>query len=138
MLVYQPVFSVEEGSYGGALPARQQIIAAAAEQHNLEPELVTAFILAEQRDQSALESAVEYVSAVSIVQHNGSIGLGQVTIQTAQDYDLFADLLSEETRQNLSHKDVARLLASDEINVFATARYIRIVADQGASTNITT
>ncbi len=134
MLVSQPIFSVEESAYGGTLPARQQIIAAAAAQHNLEPELVTAFILAEQRDQSALESAVEYTAAVSVVQHSSSIGLGQVTIATAQNYDLFADLLSWETRQNLSHKEVASLLASDEINVFATARYIRIVADQGAST----
>ncbi|MEL7922236.1 hypothetical protein CKA52_31735, partial [Pseudomonas aeruginosa] len=39
------------------------------------------------------------------------------------------DLLGQPVRRGLSRKAVATLLASDEFNIFATARYIRYVAN---------
>src|SRR5438128_1261172 len=69
---------------------------------------------------------------------NTSIGLGQVVVRTAEREDLFADLLSKTTRASLTHNDIAKLLASEEYNIFAVARYIRHVADAGAKISIAT
>jgi len=140
LLLRRQIASVEEASYAGSLPSRAQVIRAAAGAHNLHPQLVAAFILAEQRDQSQAEDAKDYQGATSIMQGNTSIGLGQVVVSTARNNDLFADLLGSGTRsrQGLNassgpgHDATARLLASDEFNIFAVARYLRKVADQGA------
>lgn len=133
LLCNQPISTVEPESYGGELPSRAQIMRAAASAHNLHPELIAAFILAEQRDQSQREDAKDFLAADSrIMEANTSIGLGQVVVSTAQNHDLFADLLDANTRQDLSHRETARLLASDEYNIFAAARYIRKVADDGS------
>ncbi len=136
LLVNQPISTTMPDLYGDQLPSRSDVIRAAAEKYNLEPELITAFILAEGRDQSQREDAAEYAATVSLVQYDGSIGLGQVLPSTARNYDLFADLLPERTRRDLLHNDTARLLASDEVNIFATARYIRQIADAGARADI--
>lgn len=109
---------------------------AAARAYDIQPQLLTAFILAEQRDQTLVEDAKDYVAAVSIARGNTSTGLGQVVVSTALDNDLFSDLLTAQSIQDLGHTDIARRLASDEFNIFATARYIRSVADQGASIDI--
>jgi hypothetical protein len=109
------------------------MIEAAARRYNLQPDLVAAFILAEQRDQSSREDAADYLGATSVFQRNTSIGLGQVVVSTARGNDLFSDLLSTGTRLGLSHNETARLLASDEYNIFAVAKYLRSVADAGAS-----
>jgi hypothetical protein len=117
---------------------------AAARAHNLHGALVAAFILAEQRDQSQAEDAKDYLGATSIMQGNTSIGLGQVVVSTARRRDLFADLVSLPTRteeglnrtSGLGHAATARLLASDEYNIFAAARYIRQVADQGLTLSL--
>lgn len=132
LLLKQPI-SVSGSShlYGENIPTRWQVIEAAASAYDLEPELVAAFIFAEQRDQTQLEDAKEYVGATSILEGNTSIGLGQVVISTARNNDLFSDLLSPETRRNVSHDQIANLLASDEYNIFAVAKYIRTVADAG-------
>lgn len=122
-----------EDSYAGNVPSRNDIIQLAAERYDLEPELLTAVILAEQRDQSALEDAKDYEAAASILSGNTSIGLGQIVVSTAENNDLFSSLLSEETRSELSHAQIASLLSSDEVNIFATAQYIRQVADEGAA-----
>lgn len=136
LLVNQPISTTMPDLYGGQSPSRADVIRAAAARYKLEPELVTAFMLAEARDQSQREDAAEYTATVSVVQYDGSIGLGQVLPSTARKYDLFADLLPERIRRNLSHNDTARLLASDEVNIFATARYIRQIADEGARADI--
>ena len=137
LLLRQPISSVEPNSYQGAVPSRAQVIRAAADAHQLEPALVAAIILAEQRDQSRNEDAADYLGATSTIkQGNTSIGLGQVVVSTAQKHDLFSDLLSSKTRSNLGHNAIARLLASDEHNIFAVAKYIRIVADAGARISI--
>ena len=85
--------------------------------------MLSAFILAEQRDQSRNEDAKDLIAATSFKRANTSIGLGQVVVSTARRNDLFADLLSKPTRTSLSHEQIARLLASDEFNIFAVAKY---------------
>ena len=130
LLVRRPVVSVVPLSYSGDLPSRGAVFRAAADLHQLEPELVAAFVLAEQRDQSQNEDAVEFSAASSFLQRNTSIGLGQVVVSTAVNADLFADLLSPSVRGGLDHRQVAYLLTSDEFNIFAAARYIRRTADR--------
>jgi hypothetical protein len=137
LLLKQKISSVEAASYAGQVPSRAQIITAAATLNKLKPQHLAAFLLAEQRDQSKNEDAKDYLGAISrLAQANTSIGLGQVVVSTAQKNDLFQDLLSTGTTKGLSHNAVARLLASDEFNIFASARYIRKVADDGAKISI--
>ncbi len=131
-LVRQPISSLFPNAYRGEPPLRARVLHAAGQAHRLEPELIAAIILAEQRDQSRQEDAKDYLGAVSLLRGNTSIGLGQVVVSTAMRGDLFADLLEPATRKGLRHNGVAGLLASDEFNIFATARYIRRVADEAS------
>jgi hypothetical protein len=144
LLLRRPIASVEAASYKGKLPSRAQVITAAAQAHDLHAPLVAAFVLAEQRDQSQAEDAGDYQGATSIMRGNTSIGLGQVVVSTARRGDLFADLVSGGTRaarglnsrSGVGHEATARLLASDEYNIFAVARYIRQVADLAAGRSV--
>jgi hypothetical protein len=129
----QQISSTMASAYGGALPSRRQVITAAAAAHNLEPALVAGFLLAEQRDQSRNEDAKDFLAATSMMTANTSIGLGQIVISTARRNDLFADLLAPGTRSALSHEQIAQMLASDEMNIFAAARYLRRTATDGAT-----
>jgi hypothetical protein len=133
LLLRQPVSTTMPESYAGQLPSRADVIRAAAARYNLEPELVAAFILAEQRDQTRNEDAKDYTGATSLAGANTSIGLGQVVISTARRGDLFSDLVAPDTRSNLSHDDIADLLADDTTNIFAAAKYVRSVADAAAA-----
>jgi Domain of unknown function (DUF4157) len=140
LLLKRPIASVEAASYAGNLPSRMQVFKAAAGAHDLHAPLVAAFTLAEQRDQTQAEDAKDYQGATSILAPDLSIGLGQVVISTAQKGDLFADLVTSPTRTTrglnrfslYGHDIVAKLLASDEFNIFASARYIRQVANKGS------
>jgi hypothetical protein len=144
LLLRRPIASVEASSYGGNLPSRAQVITAAARAHNLHGALVAAVILAEQRDQTQAEDAKDYQGATSIMRGNTSIGLGQVVVSTARGRDLFADLVSATTRRTEGldrtsgpgREATATLLASDEYNIFAVARYIRQVADRAAALSL--
>jgi hypothetical protein len=131
-LVSQAISSIFPDAYAGRLPNRADVMRKAAKAHNLHPELIAGFILAEQRDQSKKEDAADYNSAVSVIKKNASIGLGQVVVSTAKRNDLFTDLLNSGTRGALTHRQIATLLASDEFNIFAVARYIRKVANDAA------
>lgn len=133
LFLNQPISTTMPEIYGGQLPTRADVIRAAAAQYNLQPETVAAFLLAEQRDQSQREDAKDYTAATSLAQSNTSIGLGQVVISTARNNNLFSDLIDDGTRRQLSHNDYARLLADDTINIFASAKYIRTVADNAAA-----
>lgn len=141
LLFGQEINTTSPGAYGGTLPRRTQIIRAAAAEHWLEPELVAGIILAEQRDQSLREDAADYRGA-TIGHANTSIGLGQVTIKTAREQNLFADLLSPEFQKrlamgtNFTNNIIAALLTSDEFNIFAVARYLRMVANMGSMRDI--
>lgn len=128
-LVGQPISTLFPDAYPGNPPSRAKVMSAAARKYDLTPQLIGAIILAEQRDQTRDEDAKDYQAAVSIKSANTSIGLGQVVVSTAIKYDLFTDLLGQPVRRGLSRKAVATLLASDEFNIFATARYIRYVAN---------
>lgn len=132
-LLLHPIGTVLPDSYTD-VPSRADVIRAAAGLYDLEPELLGAFLLAEQRDQSRNEDAAEY-QPVEVYGRDSSIGLGQVKISTARKHDLFVDLLPQAAplRRNLRSFQVAHLLASDEFNIFAVARYIRIVANAGAT-----
>ncbi len=131
-LVLQPIHSMVPQSYRGGRPSRADVMKVAGRVHALEPALIAAFILAEQRDQSRNEDAKDYAGAVSLKQANTSIGLGQVVVSTARRHDLFADLLGTGVRHGLSHDQIAEMLVSEEFNIFAVARYIRITANAGA------
>lgn len=145
LLVRQPISTRYEESYAGQLPSRMQVMRAAGAAHNIEGELVAAIILAEQRDQSRVEDARDFIGG-HMLGRNTSIGLGQVAQSTARNKDLFADTLTNRTstsgqwtaRGNLQPSDFVWLLVSDETNIFAVARYIRIVANMGAAMNIST
>ncbi|MGK4612252.1 type VI secretion system effector muramidase Tse3, partial [Pseudomonas aeruginosa] len=128
-LVGQPISTLFPDAYPGNPPSRAKVMSAAARKYDLTPQLIGAIILAEQRDQTRDEDAKDYQAAVSIKSANTSIGLGQVVVSTAIKYELFTDLLGQPVRRGLSRKAVATLLASDEFNIFATARYIRYVAN---------
>ncbi len=132
LLLQQPIISIVPHSYGARLPSRADVMRLAADRHNLHPALLAAFILAEQRDQSRNEDAKDLTAATSLMQANTSIGLGQVVVSTARGEDLFSDLLSSSFRSSLNHTCIAMLLASDEFNIFAVAKYIRLVANRAA------
>ncbi|MDA8708257.1 hypothetical protein N9M10_02685 [Hellea sp.] len=127
--------SIFPDTYNG-LPSRREVIASAAEAFKLTPEIVAALLMTEQLDQSRNEDAADFQGAVSILNKDTSIGLGQVVVSTAQKHKLFSKLLKTTTTNKLSHSAVAYLLASDEFNIFAVANYIRIVADAGSKVNI--
>lgn len=129
LLLRQPVSTTMPESYAGQLPSRADVIRAAAARYNLEPQLIAAIILAEQRDQTQNEDAKDYTGATSLAGANTSIGLGQVVISTARRGDLFSDLISADSRGGLSHSELAGLLADDTANIFAVSKYIRTVAD---------
>ena len=139
LLIRQPISTNYAASYGGQIPSRLQVMRAAGNAHNIEGALVAAIILAEQRDQSRVEDARDFIGAL-VFSKNTSIGLGQVVPSTARKNDLLADLLTDRSstysattaRSSVDQAQLAWLLSSDETNIFAVARYIRIVANAGA------
>ena len=143
LVLQQDIATLSRGAYGATLPSRAQVIRAAARAHNLEPELIGAIILAEQRDQSQHEDASDYQGA-TMGHHGTSIGLGQVEVATARNQNLFADLISPSMQSWLKGKtpettsSIADLLASDEFNIFAVARFLRRLANDGATHDVNT
>ncbi|WP_223761503.1 hypothetical protein [Corallococcus sp. AS-1-6] len=136
LLLRRPITTVMPGIWGPRPPSRAEVLKVAARHHGHEPALVAAFLLSEQRDQSGLEDAKDYASATSLMAHNASLGLGQVVVSTATRHKLLSDAISNETMRNSSHAKTARLLIDDALNIFAVAKYLRIVADEGARRGI--
>lgn len=138
LLIRQPISTNFEQSYAGQLPSRLQVIRAAAIANRVEPELIAAILLAEQRDQCVTQDARDFLGAF-VFTKDTSIGLGQVKGTTAKRNDLFADMLTRQpmkfaastARASLNPAQMARLLASDEVNITAVARYLRILIDGG-------
>lgn len=133
IMLKHKIVTVYPDSYIGVLPSRTQVINAAGKMYRLQPELIAAFVLAEQRDQSKKEDAKDYQAAASMMKGNTSIGLGQVVVSTARNNDLFSGLLSKKITKLLAHDEIALLLTSDEFNIFAVAKYIRLTADKASS-----
>jgi hypothetical protein len=134
-LVARPIVTAYSASYVGGVPSRGTVLRAAGNKYNLEPGLIAAFVLAEQRDQSQVEDAKDYLGAASVLKGNTSIGLGQVVVSTARRNHLFSALLPLALTQGLTHTEIAKLLASDEFNVFAVAKYLRLTADAAVRLN---
>jgi hypothetical protein len=131
LLLTRPIVSIIAASYLSGLPSRAQVMELAARQYQLHPAMLVAFILAEQRDQSQNEDAVDYAAARNIVTNaNTSIGLGQIVVSTAKREDLFSRLINNPFRQSLTRYGIVELLTSEEYNIFGVAKYIRLVANQ--------
>ncbi|MCW8936092.1 MAG: hypothetical protein OQK98_15370 [Gammaproteobacteria bacterium] len=133
VMVRHKIVTVYPDSYIGGLPSRTQVINAAGKMYKLQPALIAAFILAEQRDQSKKEDAKDYTAAASFMEGNTSIGLGQVVVSTARNHNLFSGLLSTKITKLLVHDEIALLLTSDEFNIFSMAKYIRLTADKAST-----
>jgi hypothetical protein len=133
LLLEQPIVTLHRDAYGDRLPTRAEVISAAADHYNLDPAVLGGIILHEQRDQSTREDTADILGG-TVGRRDTSIGLGQILMSTAMrdNASLLSDTVSEEARQSLSRDGIGRLLTSDEHNIWATARYIRSVADQGA------
>jgi hypothetical protein len=134
LLLNQPISTIHGNTYGDRIPTRAEVISAAARQYNLDPNVLAGVILHEQRDQSRKEDTADFAGA-TLAGRDTSIGLGQILMSTAtkNNADLLSDTVDPQTRATLSRNDVARLLTSDEHNIYATARYLRQIADQGAT-----
>jgi hypothetical protein len=137
LLLRRRIATQSPAAYPGGLPSRAEVIRSAAKVHRLSPEIIAAIILTEQRDQSTREDAADYQGAV-LGGQDTSIGLGQVVVSTAREKSLFADPVSPSMQRWLgsntkaTNQSIADLLASDEFNIFAVARYLRMIADEGA------
>jgi hypothetical protein len=136
LLVSRPICSLVPHSYASRLPSRAGVFSLAGGRHRLDPALVAAFVLAEQRDQTRLEDAKDLIAARSLARGNTSIGLGQIVVSTARREDSFSDLLSSAYRSSLSHESIALLLTSDELNIFGVAKYVRTVANRAAGLSL--
>ena len=133
LMLQQPINSLHKDAYGDKIPTRAEVIESAAKKYNLDPKVLGGVLLQEQRDQSRKEDAAD-IGGARLGGGNTSIGLGQVTMGTAMKNknDLFADTVPDaKVRENLSRDEVARLLTSDEHNIFAAARYMRGSAERG-------
>ena len=137
VLLQRPISTEFRSAHGTPLPTRVQVIRAAAALHRLTPEVVSAIILAEQRDQSQREDAADWLEGAG--SQSASIGLGQLTVRTATREGVFADSLSSPSgiagRRRADRRDLT-MISSDETNIFGVARYIRRVATIGAGTSI--
>lgn len=128
-----PISSIFEPIYLNGPPSRAAVMNAAAKLYDLTPEVIGAIVLAEQRDQSRNEDMLDYTAATHpISRRTTSVGLGQVRDDTAKRTDLFSGLLGRSRRNGLNQRQIATLLACDEFNIFAVAKYIRYVADLGS------
>jgi hypothetical protein len=140
VLLQQPIATEFRSAHGTPLPTRVQVIRAAAALHRLTPEVVSAIILAEQRDQSQHEDAADYLEGIG--SQSASIGLGQLTIRTATREGVFQDLLSPRLQAALMTgnrtAEILTMVSSDETNIFGVARYIRRVATIGAAMTLAT
>ena len=113
--------------------ARADVMRLAADRHNLHPAPLAAFILAEQRDQSRNEDAKDLTAATSLMQANTSIGpRPSGRFHRQRRGILFRICCRRPFDHPLNHTCIAMLLASDEFNIFAVAKYIRLVANCAA------
>jgi hypothetical protein len=134
LMFNQPISTIHGNAYGDRIPSRADVVSAAARRYNLDPNVLGGVLLQEQRDQSRKEDTAD-IGGATLAGRDTSIGLGQILMSTAvkNNADLLSDTVDPQTRANLTRNDVARLLTSDEHNIYATARYLRQTADRGAT-----
>jgi len=133
-LLGRRISTVKPEAHPGGLPRRMEVMKQAGERYGIEVEVLAGVILAEQRDQSLNEDRAKYVLG-AVLGRDVSMGLGQVRVSTARKYDLLSDSVGDGERAGLTDREIARLLSSDEVNILATAKYLRILADLGAAAN---
>ena len=109
---------------------RAEYIKTVGNRYDLEPEVIAAIILTEQRDQSEAEDIMDFYLATVIRREATSVGLGQVTPLTAKIHDLLGDVFPGYSYSNMV--EVARLLTDEALNINATGKYLRMIADAGA------
>ena len=149
LLLDQSIVTLFPQAYSefGRLPTRKEIINLAAKRYGLQPALLAAVILNEQHDQSHNEDLAEFYEAARFGR-DSSIGLGQVLVSTAVKRDAFSGILPNGIRSTLRANgtaaqyeqlswrptrsqttETAWLLSSEELNIFASAKYVRWMAD---------
>lgn len=109
---------------------RAEYMKTVGNRYDLDPEVIAAVILTEQRDQSEAEDIADYYGAAVLERTVTSIGLGQISLNAAEPHDLLGDIFPNYSYSIIP--DVARLLADEAININATAKYLRLIADAGA------
>ncbi len=113
---------------------RADYLKVVAPKYDLDPELLGAIILTEQRDASEAGDVIEYIAGYHRGRMKTSIGLGQVRGLTHNLYDLLDGVFSEAmfSPWRFPPTFIFRLLADDALSMHATAKYIRLLANQGA------
>lgn len=96
-----------------------------SKKYGVDPKLVAAVILSEQRDQSKAEDVTDFVGG--IFGFNTSVGLGQIKVVTARE--LFPDEF-----RNVPDAYVTIKLSEDEFNIQAIAKYLDILNKEGKAT----
>ena len=143
VLLKRPINTWFPDAYEQQRPSRLQVINYAAQKYGVPADVIAATILNEQWDQSSNEDRAEFAAAYSH-RHNTSLGLGQIVVSTAFRKELVQDVIPDdldepdeplgadqhphESREMPSrgdHKHLAMALTSDELNIMATAAYLR-------------
>ncbi len=131
----QNIVTKDTDAYCGQVPSRSSIIRLAACQHNINPHILAGFLLAEQQDQTINEDRVDYQGGRGIlgIGRNTSVGIAQIQVENgmANHGEIFSDLIPDYLPRG-RRQNVVDYLASDEYAIFAAARFIRNLANQGA------
>ncbi len=104
----------------------KEAIIAAAQNNDLEPELVGALGLAEQRDQSGAENVMDWIMGVVAGDGQTSVGPVQGTANSSRRYDMVDD------HNRMSDRQLAIALHDPATGYEAGARRLRQGADLGA------
>lgn len=107
------------------LPHKDAIIDA-GDANGLEPEMVGALALTEQRDQRGAENVMDWFMGAVMGQGETSSGLTQVTANSARRYDLV------DNGDRMSDRQLAIALQDPGTNLMAGASRLRAGADLGA------
>lgn len=131
----RPIVTKDPDAYCGTTPSRAALIRSAACKHGIAPHVLAGFLLAEQQDQTINEDRVDYQAGAGLggAGKNTSVGIAQIQMKNgmAKNADIFSDLLPSYIRGS-NRVRVASYLASDEYAIFAAARFIRNLANEGA------
>lgn len=108
------------------LVPHEDAIRDAASANALEPEMVGALALTEQRDQRGAENVMDWLMGTVLGEGETSTGLTQVTANSARRYDLVED------QDHMTDRQLAIALHDPATNLMAGAERLRMGADLGA------
>lgn len=115
----------QQGARNLLLPHKDAILDAASA-NALEPEMVGALALTEQRDQRGAENVMDWLMGTVMGEGETSSGLTQVTANSARRYDLVDD------QHRMTDRQLAIALHDPATNLMAGAERLRIGANLGA------